>query len=557
MWARATSWPCTGAGPRPRPSRSTSNQSGSSANGIAAGSRASGCTFPPTARRWISHRCRKLAPMRPRNPLAEVPPDQFVKARDALVRKLRDEGQTEEARRIAALRRPSTALWIVNQLARRDSRAVDALIEASQRAQQAQLHGGGSDELRDAMHAQRETMRRLLGEADKAARDAGTALTLELQRRIQDTVQTAATAEPDALRAGTLEHELSPAGFGALLSGTAAVAAKAAERRQGFEARVDEQKRRVAEKRERILREREVQRAQQISRRLAALAEQLERVSAQARQAAEKAQAKAHESRQAADSAAARLLQLRGRSRAPEGEALLPPFLVRAHQLDFRQQGAGEGALGLLPRGLAEIVERGVESVEQEEIRVPPDGRTGAAVAGLLPVVHPWERALRQRRFLDALGKPLAVRRDVVEHPVRVVHSRRRRFGRVRIVNDQGETLRALRRTGELERRRNVFSLTGVQPGDLAAVRERGGADGQHARNSAPCPGPVKTQRGTQGGWRSRASSSPAGSCSLPRTSWERASRSTCTIRRRRCSAASCCGGGGGAAPGLGGGGGP
>jgi len=252
--------------------------------------------------------------MRPRNPLAEVPPDEFVKARDALVRKLRDEGQTEEARRIAALRRPSTALWIVNQLARRDSRAVDALIEASQRAQQAQLHGGGSDELRDAMHAQRETMRRLLGEADKAARDAGTALTLELQRRIQDTVQTAATAEPDALRAGTLEHELSPAGFGALLSGTAAVVAKAAERRQGFQARVDEQKRRVAEKRERILREREVQRAQQISRRLAARAEQLERFSAQARQAAEKAQAKARESRQAADAAAARLLQLRGRS---------------------------------------------------------------------------------------------------------------------------------------------------------------------------------------------------------------------------------------------------
>src|SRR5438132_1518192 len=139
--------------------------------------------------------------MRPRNPLAEVPPDEFVKARDALVRKLRDEGQTEEARRTAALRRPSTALW-----------------------------------------------------------------------------------------------------------------AKAAERRQGFQARVDEQKRRVAEKRERILREREVQRAQQISRRLAARAEQLERFSAQARQAAEKAQAKARESRQAADAAAARLLQLRGRS---------------------------------------------------------------------------------------------------------------------------------------------------------------------------------------------------------------------------------------------------
>src|SRR5437667_429840 len=73
-------------------------------------------------------------------------------------------------------------------------------------------------------------------------------------------------------------------------------------------------KRRVAEKRERMLREREVQRAQQITHRLAVRAEQLERVSAQAGQSAEKAQAKALESRQVADAAAARLLELRGRS---------------------------------------------------------------------------------------------------------------------------------------------------------------------------------------------------------------------------------------------------
>jgi len=248
------------------------------------------------------------------NPLADVPPEGFVNARDALVRKLRDEGQAEEARRIAALRRPSTALWIVNQLGRRARRDVEALIEASQRAQRAQLQRSGSDELRDAMQAQREAMRRLLEEADKAARDAGTALTLELQRRIQDTVQSAATSEPEALRAGALEHELFAAGFGALLSGTAAVAAKAADRRRGFEERADEQKRRVAEKRERMLREREVQRAQQIAHRLAVRAEQLERFSAQARQSAEKAQAKARESRQVADAAAARLLELRGRS---------------------------------------------------------------------------------------------------------------------------------------------------------------------------------------------------------------------------------------------------
>src|SRR5207245_7893055 len=124
--------------------------------------------------------------MRSRNPLADVPPEEFVKARDALVRKLRDEGQAEEARRVAALRRPSTALWIVNQLGRRAPRDVEALIEASQRAQRAQLQGSGSDELRDARHAQREAMRRRLEEADQSAREARAARTLELRGPLPD-----------------------------------------------------------------------------------------------------------------------------------------------------------------------------------------------------------------------------------------------------------------------------------------------------------------------------------------------------------------------------------
>ncbi|HMC34338.1 MAG TPA: hypothetical protein VKH65_08020, partial [Myxococcales bacterium] len=63
--------------------------------------------------------------MAPRNPLSHVPPDEFVKARDALVRELRGRGENEEAKRMASLRRPGIALWVTNQLGARAAKDVE------------------------------------------------------------------------------------------------------------------------------------------------------------------------------------------------------------------------------------------------------------------------------------------------------------------------------------------------------------------------------------------------------------------------------------------------
>ena len=245
-------------------------------------------------------------------PLFQVPPDEFVKARDALVRQLRERGETEEAKRIASLRRPSAALWVTNQLGPRAAKDVEALIESSGRARNAQLHGGG-DALREAIQAQREAMRRLMAEAQMPAAEIGAALTPEMQRRIQNTLQTAATAAPDALREGAIEHEMSAAGFGALLSGPAAVALKTQARRAAFEDHKEQQKRLLADKRERLMRQRQAQRAQLDARRLAVRAEQLEKIAHKAQIAADKAKEKAKEARRAADERAARLMEMRDR----------------------------------------------------------------------------------------------------------------------------------------------------------------------------------------------------------------------------------------------------
>src|SRR5260370_7649561 len=92
--------------------------------------------------------------MAPVSRLYQVPIGEFVNARDALARELRDKGEADEAKRIAALRKPAAALWVANQLARAAPKEIDALIAATARARGAQpaaTQGKGGDDLPEAM----------------------------------------------------------------------------------------------------------------------------------------------------------------------------------------------------------------------------------------------------------------------------------------------------------------------------------------------------------------------------------------------------------------------
>src|SRR5437763_7165511 len=59
-----------------------------------------------------------------------LPLRDFVPARDALAKSLRAEGRREEASAVAALRRPSVAAWVVNQLMRTQRRAAAELLDS-------------------------------------------------------------------------------------------------------------------------------------------------------------------------------------------------------------------------------------------------------------------------------------------------------------------------------------------------------------------------------------------------------------------------------------------
>lgn len=75
-----------------------------------------------------------------------APLEEFVAERKRLAKKL----DGDEAKELAKLRKPSTAAWTLNQLARRDRRDVDLLLDAGHRLRQAGLDRAAVERARKA-----------------------------------------------------------------------------------------------------------------------------------------------------------------------------------------------------------------------------------------------------------------------------------------------------------------------------------------------------------------------------------------------------------------------
>lgn len=252
--------------------------------------------------------------------LFEAPPAEFIGARNALARELRDAGKADEAKEVAAMRKPPATLWIANQLGPRHRAQAKALVEATRKLKKAQA--GGSGDLRAAMQEQRESLQKLMEAVGPIAAEIEAHITPEAQRRIQTTVQTAAATEPDSLLEGTLAQELEATGFGELLGkapppAPAAQAPKQRERTRSQEAKPDK-KAEAAARRARAEHARSLKKAEAEAKRLDQRARATESKTAaaqaaadRARKIAEQAQKVAAEARGRANEAAARALELR------------------------------------------------------------------------------------------------------------------------------------------------------------------------------------------------------------------------------------------------------
>lgn len=98
-----------------------------------------------------------------------LPLDEFTAGRDALAKELRAAGQRDEAAWVKALRKPSTAAWLVNQLARTQKTDAKRVLDAGEALRAAQdriLAGkGNADELARATEEHAGAMRALLARA--------------------------------------------------------------------------------------------------------------------------------------------------------------------------------------------------------------------------------------------------------------------------------------------------------------------------------------------------------------------------------------------------------
>jgi hypothetical protein len=231
-----------------------------------------------------------------------LPLEEFTGARNELATRLRKAGQTDAAEQVRALRKPSVAVWTVNQLARRHPDEVEELVESGTRLRDAQakaLRGTAADDVRDATAAERASLRKATRLAEELLSDEGRPATPATLERVASTLR-AAAVEPDAaalLAAGRLPDEVESSGFAAL----AAMAPPPSARRRGAARKAEERKPNPGQ-----IRKLEA-RAEKLAERAADLAERAERAEAVAAETRERAD----EARAEADAAAHELRDAR------------------------------------------------------------------------------------------------------------------------------------------------------------------------------------------------------------------------------------------------------
>lgn len=108
-----------------------------------------------------------------------VSPDDFMARRSALRDRLREAGESDAAKELARARRPTTAAWALNQLAREHSELVEDVLDQTRELEAAQAGAlpGQAAEVREAMAARRTAL--------GVAADAAVAITARITEKAE------------------------------------------------------------------------------------------------------------------------------------------------------------------------------------------------------------------------------------------------------------------------------------------------------------------------------------------------------------------------------------
>jgi hypothetical protein len=216
--------------------------------------------------------------------LYRLPRDEFTSARDELAKRLRREDKPAQADEVKALRKPTAAAWLVNQLSHKATGDLKKLLSAGTRMRKART----AVELRKAAAAEREAIGKLLQRAEGIAGEQS-AVTIE---RVRETLHAAAgdVGVGEVVAAGRLEKEQQLVGFGgaALVADDGTSQKTAADTREAAKQRDEDRKRR----RERVAAKRKLEQAEQAHERAVAEAQraqaELKRAEVELREASER-----------------------------------------------------------------------------------------------------------------------------------------------------------------------------------------------------------------------------------------------------------------------------
>jgi len=142
-----------------------------------------------------------------------LPLPDFTPARDARAKELKG---TDLGKQVKALRKPSTAAWVVNLLVRRETEQVEQVLTVGQALREAQASMSG-DELRTLTRQRRQLTAAVTTQARRTAREAGTKVTDAVAEQVEATLTAAMVDEQCALavRSGLLVAPLATTGLDA------------------------------------------------------------------------------------------------------------------------------------------------------------------------------------------------------------------------------------------------------------------------------------------------------------------------------------------------------
>jgi hypothetical protein len=124
---------------------------------------------------------------------------EFVSERARLATELRDAGNREDAAALAKLKKPNVAAWVLNQLARRNRRDVDLLLDAGHRLREAQsgvLRGAERESFEQARNVHRDALRRLVRDAEELLVEERGGASASVLNQIAEALRAAAISEP-------------------------------------------------------------------------------------------------------------------------------------------------------------------------------------------------------------------------------------------------------------------------------------------------------------------------------------------------------------------------